>query len=149
MPPDLDEFTGEIRRFVVTEHRDPGPARRGVDADDLIGAIQLVQRDVQDDRVDVESALAVERFVGTAETQVQIEDRLNIGVETVIALTSESEIPVDQFVDRRRGVLIEVDCGADPLLGGVLAVVALVVFGSCQTLVVRRHQERTTVDPHN
>ena len=73
LPPDLDEFTGEIRRFVVTEHRDPGPARRGVDADDLIGAIQLVQRDVQDDRVDVESALAVERFVGTAETQVQID----------------------------------------------------------------------------
>ena len=124
---DLDEVAERWRRR-GTENPDATAAGRRVDADDLLVAADLVERDVERHRVDVEAALRVHGLAGRAQLQ-QIEDGLDVGIEAVVPLAGEGEVAVLELGDRLRRVAIEVALVADAVLGGLLAVVVAVVLG--------------------
>ena len=74
----------------------------------------------------------------TAQLQ-QVEDRLDVGVEPVIALAGKRAIAVAQLGDRLRGVDVQVGVVGHAVLGRPFAVVVLVVLRRGVALVVRRH----------
>ena len=90
------------------------------------------------DGVDVEAALGVHGLARPAQLQ-QIEDRLHVGIEAVVALAGEGEVAV------LRASAIDCACSdrgrfvGDAVPGRLLAVVVLVVLRRRVTLVVRRH----------
>src|SRR5688572_3490329 len=66
----------------------------------------------------------------------KVENRLDIGVETVITLASESNVTVTQFRDGLSCIAIKCCKGCDSFLRRVLAVVALIVEGCRVPLIV-------------
>ena len=84
----------------------------------------------------IESALGI--LAGVAQLQ-QIEDRLDVGIEAVVALARERDVAVVQCRDGLLGVPVEFVERGDAILGWVLAVVTLVVEGCRVPLVVGRH----------
>src|SRR5262249_53002958 len=84
----------------------------------------------------VESTLGV--FARIAQLQ-QVENRLHIGIEAVIALPGERRIAVGERRDGLLGVFVQFGAGRDAFARRVLAVVAFVVEGRGVTLVVRRN----------
>ena len=93
--------------------------------------------------MDVETALAVEglgrRAVGPAEGEVEIEDRMDIGIEPIIALAGEGPMIQAQIGDGGLGVDVKVSFSRNAFTGRQVAVVVLVVEGGHQTLIVWRN----------
>ncbi len=85
----------------------------------------------------VETALRILSRV--AELQ-QVEHRLDVGEEPVVALARECDVAAVERRDRLPGVAIELVVGGDAVLRRVLAVVVLVVERGSVPLVVRRHE---------
>src|SRR5689334_12683102 len=124
--------------FWFLQNLDFFPTGRGIDADHLLISAELGHRNIQDNSVDVESALTVERLVRTGEREVQIEDALNIGVESVVTLAGKNAVTGGIGRDGLRRVVIQSARSGYAFLGRVFAVIALIVEASYQTLVIRR-----------
>ena len=95
--------------------------------------------------MNVEAALAVERLVRPAESEVEVEDRLDVGVEAIVPLAGERPVAALEIADGA-GVAIEVAFGDDAAARRPLAVVLLIVVAGDQPLVVGRHDAAAQID---
>src|SRR5262249_40289010 len=121
-----------------TENPDTAPARRRIDADDLLIAAELVDRNVERQRVDVESALRVHGRVRGTQLQ-QVEDRLDVGVEPIVSLAGERAVSVVEPGDRLRRVEIQLAFSGHAVLCRLLPIVVAVVLRRSVALVVWRY----------
>src|SRR6185503_14504088 len=99
-------------------------ARGGVNARHLTVASEIGKRNPERHEVEVEASLGI--LAGTAQLQ-QVEDRLDVGIKTVVALPRERDVARAEIDDPLLRVTIELGKGADAVLRGIVAVVALVV----------------------
>ncbi len=133
---DLHESIGEDRIVTRREDRHSPPARRGIDADDLSVAADRVERDVQRHRVHVESALRVEALARATQFQ-EVENRLNVRVETIVALSGERAVAIGEIRDGLPGVAIQLGFRGHAVTRRLFTVVVLVVLRRGVPLVVR------------
>ncbi len=108
-----------------------------------LGARELRQRDVQDDGVNVKTALAIEwlgrRLSISSEGEIEIENGLNVSIKTVVTLPGEDPVAALQIEDGVRGIGIEVvDFGDTGLCRLIAVIVSIVEFGHA-ALIVRRN----------
>jgi hypothetical protein len=73
--------------------------------------------------VNVETALTVERLVWPGETEIEVKDALNVGIENIIALTGEYVV-AHVARDRLPGVAIEGIFARHPFFGRILAIIS-------------------------
>src|SRR5262245_57179140 len=120
-------------------------------ADGLLISTQFAERDAQRHHVYVKSTLRVFARVTQLE---QVEDRLNVAVEAVIALSGERSVAPGEVKDRLPRILVQFIRRRDAFTRRVLADVALVVKRGGVALVIRwndsaaecRRPARTVVD---
>ena len=90
----------------------------------------------QFNQVNVESPLRVLAW----RTQLkQVKDGLDVGIETIVTLSSECNVAIVQRRDRLQGVFIQFSLRGNPVFGRILAIVALVVKRRGDALVVGRN----------
>ncbi|CAA9216757.1 MAG: hypothetical protein AVDCRST_MAG42-263, partial [uncultured Chthoniobacterales bacterium] len=150
LPSHLDEAPGFhrstcIRPIIQDAHL--RAARGGVNTHDLLIATKIADRDLERHFVEIEATLAVESCLAAAELQ-QVEDGLNVGVETVFTLAGERTMAATQRGDRLARIAIEVFLARDAGLGRVLPVVVIVVTGCRVALVIRRHHASSQLSAH-
>ena len=77
--------------------------------------------------MDVKTTLAVERFVRTAKTKIQIKNRLNIGIKSVVSLSGKNAIILIQLEYCLLSVEIQVGIIIDAAFRGHFAIILLIV----------------------
>src|SRR5438874_8851856 len=90
--------------------------------------------------MNVESALRI--FARRTKLQ-EIEYGQDVGIETIVALRCEREVTAAQVLDCLRGVPIQLSFRGDAILRGIVAVVALIIKWSGNTLIVGRNGARS------
>jgi len=130
--------------LVIAYDLDPLPARCGINAHNLLVATEFADRNFQGHQMKVEAALGVLARVAKRE---KVEDGLDVPEEAVVALAGEDFVAPAQLKDRLRRVTIKLRFARYPILGGILAIVTLVVKGRGIPLVVRRDDAAAEESP--
>src|SRR5688572_5031482 len=130
----LHEWSIVLRLLLVVQHSYRSTARSCVNTGDLLVAAEFRDGHLERHQMQVESALRILARVAQLE---QIEYRLDVGVEAVVALPGKRDITVRQFSYRFTRISIEFSLGRDAIARRVLAIVCLVVERRCVALVVR------------
>src|SRR5438132_1221233 len=136
---DLHPPTEPLRIAILAQDLYLTAAGGCIETNNLLVTAQFAHRNHERHEVNVEPALGI---LARRTKLQEIEYGQDVGIETIVTLPCEREVTAAQVLDCLGGVPIQLSFRRDAVLRGIVAVVALIIKRSCNSLAVGRYGAR-------